>query len=67
MCVWSAILAQDGSGSELVYVIALLILGAAGAIFEKIKQKMGGSGDKSKRPTPQGRPGQPGQPAHWFG
>ncbi len=51
MWLWPTILGERGSdGSELIYVIAVLILAAVGAIFEKIKRKMAEPEDKPGRP-----------------
>ncbi len=54
MLGWPAILAKDGDfSSELLYVIAILILAGIGAIADKIKQKMAGeSKPPAKQPGP---------------
>lgn len=49
MCSWLCILAARDSGSELFSVIAILILAVLGAVFEKVKQKMG---ENAKRQPP---------------
>ncbi|HOB75193.1 MAG TPA: hypothetical protein PKG54_11800 [Phycisphaerae bacterium] len=46
------ILAQSDSGAELLYVIAILILTAGSAIFEKLRHKSAEAERKQRRPRP---------------
>jgi hypothetical protein len=61
---WSIV----ADGGEIIYVIALLVLAAGSAVFEKLKQKMADSKDRKppdQRPSPPVRPTrqQPSRPA----
>lgn len=57
MQVMAQILADNGSG-ELLYVIAVLVLAAGSAIFQKVREKMSGPPDRPRptAPTTQGGP-----------
>jgi len=64
--MWISILAQDdGYGTELIYVIALLILSGIGALAEKLKQKKQQQQESRRywKPSKIDRPERPAQHA----